>query len=165
MELARPVLTQGRKDLIERWLTQNKLSCSEQLGDLARQLDPRLALDIYTRANAKNKASKIQQNPKHGKFINSHLQVVALYAETGQFEPLVAYCKAQGFQPNWLQQLQAVIATNPTAATNFAKMLLLGEGGPLVDVNGVVDLFMQRQLVKETTSILLDVLAPNRPEE
>jgi clathrin heavy chain len=34
MELARPVLQQGRKHLLEKWMNEGKLGCSEQLGDL-----------------------------------------------------------------------------------------------------------------------------------
>ena len=39
LELARPVLVQGRKQLLEKWLKEDKLTCSEALGDLVRAHD------------------------------------------------------------------------------------------------------------------------------
>ncbi len=47
----------------------------------------------------------------------------------------------------------------------MASQLVNNEGGPLVDLNAVVDLLMSRNLVQETTSLLLDVLKGNKPEE
>lgn len=57
LELCRPVLQQGRKQLLEKWLKEDKLECSEELGDLVKQADPTLALSVYLRANVPNKAS------------------------------------------------------------------------------------------------------------
>lgn len=70
LELARPVLAQGRKQLLEKWLKENKLACSEELGDIVRSTDLTLALSVYLRANVPNK-------------------VVACFAETGQFAKIV----------------------------------------------------------------------------
>jgi clathrin heavy chain len=53
--LCRPVLAQGRKQLLEKWLKEDKLECSEELGDLVKQADPTLALSVYLRANVPNK--------------------------------------------------------------------------------------------------------------
>lgn len=55
LELCRPVLQQGRKQLLEKWLKEDKLECSEELGDLVKQADPTLALSVYLRANVPNK--------------------------------------------------------------------------------------------------------------
>ncbi|VDQ03073.1 unnamed protein product [Trichobilharzia regenti] len=38
LELCRPVLQQGRKQLLEKWLKEDKLECSEELGDLVKQV-------------------------------------------------------------------------------------------------------------------------------
>lgn len=55
LELCRPVLQQGRKQLLEKWLKEDKLECSEELGDLVKQADLTLALSVYLRANIPNK--------------------------------------------------------------------------------------------------------------
>jgi clathrin heavy chain len=55
LELARPVLAQGRKNLLEKWLKEDKLECSEELGDSIRPHDLNLALTVYLRANIPQK--------------------------------------------------------------------------------------------------------------
>jgi hypothetical protein len=64
LELSRPVLQQGKKQLMEKWLKEDKLECSEELGDLVKQIDPTLALSVYLRANVPNKVSLIS-NPSY----------------------------------------------------------------------------------------------------
>ena len=63
---SKPVLQQGRKQLLEKWPKEDKLECSEELGDLVKAADPTLALSVYLRANVPNK-------------------VIQCFAETGQF--------------------------------------------------------------------------------
>lgn len=58
LELSKPVLLQGRKQLLEKWLKEDKLECSEELGDLVKQADPTLALSVYLRANVPAKVSR-----------------------------------------------------------------------------------------------------------
>lgn len=55
LELIRPVLSQNRKHLLEKWLAEDKLECSEELGDLVRGYDLNLALSIYLKANVPSK--------------------------------------------------------------------------------------------------------------
>lgn len=149
LELCRPVLAQNRKQLIQEWLDNSKLDCSEELGDLVRQFDVPMALKIYYLAEAKAK-------------------VVALFAELGQFDKIAQYCAQVHYQADWTYLLQLVMGRNPAAAVPLAQMLLAPQpsGQPLADVNTIVDIFVQRQLIKEASSILFDVLkaAGDRPE-
>ena len=55
LELCRPVLAQGKKQLIEKWLKEDKLACSEELGELVKQVDPTLALSVFLRAGVPGK--------------------------------------------------------------------------------------------------------------
>lgn len=149
LELCRPVLAQNRKHLIQEWLDNNKLACSEELGDLVRQYDVPMALKIYYLAEAKAK-------------------VVALFAELGQFDKIAQYCAQVQYQADWTYLLQLVMQRNPAAAVPLAQMLLTPQpnGAPLADVNTIVDIFVQRGLVKEASAILFDVVkaAGDRPE-
>jgi len=61
LELARPVLAQNRKNLLEKWLKEEKLECSEELGDIIRPHDLNLALSVYLRANIPHKVRLILQ--------------------------------------------------------------------------------------------------------
>ncbi|KAJ6625007.1 clathrin heavy chain 1 [Mycena sp. CBHHK59/15] len=146
LELARPVLQQGRKQLLEKWLKENKLTCSEELGDIVRLHDMTLALSVYLRANVPNK-------------------VIACFAETGQTEKIVLYSKKVGYTPDYVALLQHVMRTNPDKGAEFAAQLVNDETGPLVDVERVVDIFMSQNMIQPATSFLLDALKENRPEQ
>jgi len=56
IELAKPVLQQGRPQLMEKWLKDDKLQCSEALGDLIMPSDVGMALSVYLRSECHAKA-------------------------------------------------------------------------------------------------------------
>lgn len=145
LELCRPVLQQGRKQLLEKWLKEDKLECSEELGDLVKQADLTLALSVYLRANVPNK-------------------VIQCFAETGQFQKIVLYAKKVGYTPDYVYLLRNVMRINPDQGLHFAQMLIQDEE-PLADINQIVDIFMEHNLVQQCTAFLLDALKNNRPAE
>ncbi|KAI9818123.1 MAG: hypothetical protein M1827_000748 [Pycnora praestabilis] len=146
LELVRPVLAQNRKHLLEKWLKENKLECSEELGDTVRAHDLNLALSIYLRANVPQK-------------------VVAAFAETGQFDKILPYSKQSGYQPDFTQLLQHIVRVNPEKGAEFATALANEEGGPLVDIDRVVDVFQSQNMIQQATAFLLDALKENKPEQ
>lgn len=146
LELCRPVLQQNRKQLLEKWLKDDKLECSEELGDLVKPTDPTLALSVYLRANVPNK-------------------VIMCFAETGQFQKIVLYAKKVGYTPDYVSLLRQIMRTNPDQGATFAQMLVTDGEEPLVDVNQIVDVFMEQNLVKQCTAFLLDALKHNRESE
>jgi clathrin heavy chain len=146
LELVRPVLAQNRKHLIEKWMKENKLDCSEEFGDIVRPHDVNLALSIYLRANVPHK-------------------VVAAFAETGQFEKILPYASQVGYQPDYVVLLQNIIRVNPEKGAEFATQLANNEGGSLVDIERVVDVFQSQGMVQPATAFLLDALKENRPDQ
>ncbi|BAT81103.1 Clathrin heavy chain 2 [Vigna angularis] len=145
LELSRLVVNQNKKNLLENWLAEDKLECSEELGDLVKTVDNDLALKIYIKARA---------TPK----------VVAAFAERREFDKILIYSKQVGYTPDYLFLLQTILRTDPQGAVNFALMMSQMEGGSPVDYNTITDLFLQRNLIREATAFLLDVLKPNLPE-
>lgn len=145
IELAQPVLAQNRKNLLEKWLRENKLDCSERLGDLVRPHDINMALAIYLKANVPHK-------------------VVAALAETGQTDKILAYATSAGYQPDYVQLLQHIVRTNPDKAVEFATNLVNFPSGPQVDIERVVDIFQSQGMIQQATAFLLDTLKENRPE-
>ncbi|XP_056637615.1 clathrin heavy chain [Diorhabda sublineata] len=145
LELCKPVLLQGRKQLLEKWLKEEKLECSEELGDLVKQADPTLALSVYLRANVPAK-------------------VIQSFAETGQFQKIVLYAKKVSYTPDYIFLLRQVMRTNPDQGAAFAGMLVADEE-PLADINQIVDIFMEQNMVQQCTAFLLDALKNNRPTE
>jgi clathrin heavy chain len=117
LELCRPVLQQQKKQLVEKWLKEEKLECSEELGDLVKQADAMLALSVYLRANVPNK-------------------VIQCFAETGQFAKIVLYAKKVGYTPDYIFLLRNVMRVNPEQGASFAQMLVQDEE-PLADINQV----------------------------
>ncbi|KAH8919125.1 clathrin heavy chain [Atractiella rhizophila] len=146
LELARPVLQQNRKQLLEKWLKEDKLDCSEELGDIVRQHDTTLALSVYLRANVPHK-------------------VVASFAETGQFNKIVVYAQRVGYTPDYPALLQHITRLNPEQGAEFAGQLVNNESGPLIQVEKVVDVFMSQNMIQQATSFLLDALKENRPDQ
>ncbi|XP_019869256.2 clathrin heavy chain [Aethina tumida] len=145
LELCKPVLLQGRKQLLEKWLKEEKLECSEELGDLVKQADPTLALAVYLRANVPAK-------------------VIQSFAETGQFQKIVLYAKKVSYTPDYIFLLRQVMRSNPDQGATFAAMLVADEE-PLADINQIVDIFMEQNMVQQCTAFLLDALKNNRPTE
>ncbi|XP_044261682.1 clathrin heavy chain [Tribolium madens] len=145
LELCKPVLLQGRKQLLEKWLKEDKLECSEELGDLVKQADSTLALSVYLRANVPAK-------------------VIQSFAETGQFQKIVLYAKKVNYTPDYIYLLRSVMRTNPDQGAAFASMLVADEE-PLADINQIVDIFMEQNMVQQCTAFLLDALKHNRPTE
>eukprot|EP00271_Cylindrocystis_brebissonii_P014176 TRINITY_DN35436_c0_g1_i1.p1 TRINITY_DN35436_c0_g1~~TRINITY_DN35436_c0_g1_i1.p1 ORF type:complete len:1694 (-),score=426.59 TRINITY_DN35436_c0_g1_i1:500-5581(-) len=145
LELSRLVVNQNKKNLLENWLGEDKLECSEELGDLVKTVDNELALKIYIKARS---------TPK----------VIALFAERNEFDKILIYSKQVGYTPDYLWLLQSMLRSNPQGAVSFALMMAQMEGGSPLDYNTITDLFLQRNMIREATSFLLDVLKPNLPE-
>ncbi|RUS20583.1 clathrin, heavy polypeptide, isoform CRA_b, partial [Endogone sp. FLAS-F59071] len=162
LELARPVLLQGRKQLLEKWLKEDKvingvidlgwgycpshLECSEELGDIVKQHDLTLALSVYLRANVPNK-------------------VIACFAETQQYSKIILYARKVGFTPDYASLLQNIMRTDPERGAEFAMLLANDDAGPLVDIDRIVDVFMAQNMIQPATSFLLDALKDNKPEQ
>ena len=146
LELGRLVLQQNRKHLIEKWLGENKLECSEELGDAAQPFDAALALRIYSAANVPHK-------------------VIPALAMTGQVEAILPFVKKTGYQPDFANLIRNIVAHNPEKGAEFAMALVNDENGPLVDVERVVDVFQSQNLYQQATAFLLDALKANQPEQ
>ena len=124
---------------------QDKLTPSEGLGDLLRAAgDADASLACYQRANVPGK-------------------VIEGLAAKGDFAALSAFSAAQGYKPDYLYLLQRMCMDNPEAAVGLAKAVAK-QPGPPIDLNTMADLFLQRNMVREATAYLLDVLQDNAPE-
>ncbi|CAM9096095.1 unnamed protein product [Lampetra planeri] len=134
LELCRPVLQQGRKQLLEKWAERGQ----EELGDLVKAVDPTLALSVYLRANVPNK-------------------VIQCFAETGQFPKIVLYAKKVGYTPDWIFLLRNVMRINPDQGLQFAQMLVQDEE-PLADITQIVDVFMEYNLISSAPHSFLMLL-------
>jgi len=145
IELCKPVIQQGKKQLLEKWLKEEKLEASEELGDLIKTIDSTLALSVYLRAVVP-------------------LKVVQCFVETGQYQKIILYAKKVNYTPDYIFLLRCIMRMNPDHGQQFAQ-LLVSEAEPLADLNQIVDVFMEYNLIQQCTSFLLDALKNNRESE
>lgn len=145
VELAKLVLAQNKKQLLDTWLSEDKLEASEELGDLISPTDSETALKIYVKARA---------NPK----------VTAAFAGRGEFDKMAQYCAAVGYKPDYMYMLQSLMMSNPPGAVQLAQQMSQMTPPP-VDMGNIADLFLQRNMIREATSILLDLLKEDDPEQ
>ena len=54
---------------------------------------------------------------------------------------------------------------NPEKGAEFANQLANEEGGSLVDIDRVVDVFLGQNMIQQATAFLLDALKDNRPDQ
>ncbi|KAM9913562.1 hypothetical protein OXX69_001487 [Metschnikowia pulcherrima] len=146
VELAKPVLQQDRKPLFEKWLKEDKLTASEELGDIVKSYnDPALALAVYVRANVAIKA-------------------VSCLAELGQFDKIVPFCQKVGYQPDYVNLIQNLVRVNPDKASEFATSLL-ASGDASLNVESTADLFFSQNYIQQGTAFLLDALKNDQPSD
>ncbi|CAK7913259.1 clathrin heavy chain [[Candida] anglica] len=146
IELAKPVLQQDRKPLFEKWLKDDKLTSSEELGDIVKSYnDPALALAVYIRANV-------------------NIKVVSCLAELGQFDKILPYCEKVGYQPDFTNLIQNLVRVNPDKASEFATSLLASDSSNL-NVEGIADLFFSQNYIQQGTAFLLDALKDDSPAD
>ncbi len=120
---------------------------------MIKPVSAKYALSVYLRADAPAK-------------------VLQCFAETGDFEKIVLYCKKVGYNPDYAAILRMVlfwcdmliiqvVAGAPDKAPAFAASLVK-EDPPLIDIARAADVFMEYNLVQQLTSFLLDALRDNK---
>jgi clathrin heavy chain len=151
IELAKPVIQQGRAALLEKWIAEDKLELCEELGDMLAIADPGMAFKVYQGAPL----GAVSPD----KLINSFLQ-------RGDYDAIISYAASVHYDVNYGYILQQLVRSNPSAAVDFAKKLACRENAPpLMDANTVLEIFMSVSLVREATAFLLEALKNNRKEE
>jgi clathrin heavy chain len=147
LELADPVIKNGKIQVLEKYMAENKLTLTEELGDLLMPINVDMALSIYLKANASDK-------------------VINCFMQKGEFDKIVTYAQQANYRVDYSFMLQQLVRTNPTGAVAFAKKLCTNESGQqLIDANTVTDVFLGMNLLREATEFLLDALKSNRKEE
>lgn len=147
VELAKPVLQQDRKQLFEKWLKEDKLECSEELGDIVKPFDIALALACYLKAEC-------------------HHKVVNCLAELQQFEKIIPYSEKVGYQPNFPLLISNLLRVSPDKASDLAMSLLQNQSKQNhIDIEKIADIFFNQNFIQQGTSFLLDALKNDTPDQ
>lgn len=150
IEIVKPLVMQGKKQLVENWFNEGKFTCSEELAEVVKQVDPNLSLKILLQSGTPG----------------AHSKVIEGMVSTGQFDKIFAYCQANAYKPDWVTLLRNVIVVNPEAAAGLAKIICNRQSNTyLIDVNTLIEIFVSRKRIQELTSFLVEYLKDNRPED
>lgn len=144
IELAKPVMQQGRPQLMERWLKDDKLTCSEELGDLILPADAGMALSVFLRCEC-------------------HAKAIQCFVQRGEYDKIVPYSSSVGYKMDYSAMLNQLLFSNPAGALDLAKGLVSAEGGPLIDIRATAEAFLASNRIQETTAFLLEALKDNDP--
>ena len=117
----------GKTPLLTKWITEDKLEPSAELGDLVSQLDVKIAVKIYKEAK-------------------EHDKVVQCLIQLGMIDRVMQYCQKMNHRADWIPILSNLVRRQPGGpeqATSMAIKLATNPGGAILDVGAAVDVFMQ----------------------
>lgn len=150
IEIAKPLVQQNKKEYIENWFKEGKFTCSEELAELIKQLDPQLSLKMLVESGSPS---------AHGKIVEGLVM-------TKQFDKVFPYCRQYSYTPDYLGILKNVVITNPESALGLAKLICNRQTSTyLVDVNSIFEIFAQRKKIQELTTFMVEYLKDNRAED
>lgn len=150
LEMTKPLVQQNRTDLLNKWFVENKFTCTEELSELVKAVDPNLSLKILMASGSA---------AAHGKIIEA-------FCSAGQFDKIFPYCQQQNYKPDWVALLKNIIAVNPAGAAGLCKVICnRNTGTVLIDINQVVEIFVSRQKIQDLTTFMVEYLNKNLPED
>lgn len=144
--LALHLIQTKKVSLLEKWIREEKLHCSETLGDHIRQTSPTIALAVYIKAAA-------------------HEKVLQCMVQTGQTSKVALYANKVGLKVTHRDLVDMAAKFSPQAAlaiaNNTANALVLSEAAnkgkvPLAQIESMVDMFLSKGMLKEATAYAMD---------
>lgn len=146
-ELARVVLPKGGIAYIKQQFEEDKITVTEEVGDLVATHDSELAMRMFF---------KIEAHPK----------VVNLLLSRNDAQKAVAYCKRVNFSPDWRVVMSNFVRASAQDAVQLAIMLHRDMGDkPVLDPNEVVDMFVTAHHIQQATEFLFEILKNRDTEE
>ena len=150
LEMAQPLVQQGRTDILNKMFNENKFTASEELSELVKNLDQRLSLQILMASGS----------------ASAHEKIIQAFAANGQFDKIIPYCNQNNYKPDWLNIIKNLVMVNAPAAANLCKVICnRANGNILVDINQVIDIFQSQKKIQELTSFMVEYLKGNLPED
>jgi len=154
LELAFIMSQSGKINSMEKWLKEDKLECSEELGDFFRPLNVQIALGVYIRAKA-------------------HTKAIACMIDTGQTKRIAEYAKRVGLDINHIDLVNQVSQYNSQAAlvlashAHAANALVIASDRrkeELKSVEQMLNMFLGKGMLNEAANYALDNLL-DTPED
>ena len=150
VEMATPLVNQGRTDLLNKWFQENKFTASEELSELVKNLDQKLSLQILMSSGS----------------ASAHDKIIQAFASNGQFDKIMPYCNQNNYKPDWINVIKGLVMTNASAAANLCKIVCnRANGNVMVDINQIIEVFQSQKKIQELTSFMVEYLKGNLPED
>eukprot|EP00172_Hildenbrandia_rubra_P003693 Plantae.Rhodophyta-Hildenbrandia_rubra.ctg6205.p1 GENE.Plantae.Rhodophyta-Hildenbrandia_rubra.ctg6205~~Plantae.Rhodophyta-Hildenbrandia_rubra.ctg6205.p1 ORF type:complete len:1699 (+),score=311.37 Plantae.Rhodophyta-Hildenbrandia_rubra.ctg6205:5143-10239(+) len=149
VELGMQLVAKGSVQMLEKWLAEDKIECSEALGDLVAGMNAKIGLALYIRGKCHNK-------------------VVQSLVRMGEANRVVKYVEKVGMKINKTELVQMAAMAGPQAALDMARALKDASGlegdetANGVDHNAMIEMFMNKGMLEEATSYSLDNLKADR---
>jgi len=150
VELSQQVMALGRVQMVDKWLANDKLECSEQLGDLLKNAgELTMAMTVYVKAG-------------------EHNAVLRALIENGQIAKVVPYAQRTGVTVNIAELVQLASShASPQAALELANALQASGlqtssaesaagARSMDDIAQMFDMFLQKGMLQEATAYVLD---------
>lgn len=144
----------GKIGLLEKWLKDGKVHCSEPVGDAVRQADATLGMAVYIKCGV-------------------HQKVLECMVQRGEVGKVALYAQKVGMKVSHRELVDLVARFDPHAAlevaNNSSNALVLvderREKQRVEDVGKMVDMFMKKGMLNEATSHAMDHLGDETDEE
>jgi clathrin heavy chain len=135
-EICNMVLQLNKPQMVTKWVDDNKLSLSEELGDQMAVYDVKTAEKIYAAVNS----------PK----------LIQMRVQSGQIDSVLSSARPEEL----IAQIKSMALTNPAAALNLARGAV--KSGK-VGYQPIAEIFLNCNLINELTSFSLEAM-PNTPD-
>ncbi|ONM20139.1 Clathrin heavy chain 2 [Zea mays] len=104
LELSRLVVNQNKKNLLENWLAEDKLECSEELGDLVKVRwieDPEIHFKYIEAAARTGQIKEVERVTRESNFYDAEkTKNFLMEAKLPDARPLINVCDRFGFVPD-----------------------------------------------------------------
>jgi len=151
LEMGVLVTQAGKGANLEKWLKEDKMECSEELGDLVAQTNLSVALGVYIKAKA-------------------HLKVITTLIQVGQTKRVHSYIQKVNLQIDQTELVQLATQVNPQAALELANffqqqaIVVAHQQQSTSQHYQMFDMFVNQGLLNEGTNYCLDNLTEDIPE-
>jgi len=163
VELVKLIIMKGNPQGIQAitgWIHPEntaKLQASEELGDVLKNANIKLALSIYLRANSHEKVV--------GCFTFMGAQSQADQEAAENFNNVLAYAARVNYTPDYASLISQMVRLNPPRAKDFAVMLMMHPDGAKLEVVPTMGIFLQMNDIKSATQVLYKYLAARGDRE
>ncbi|KAL0211921.1 hypothetical protein RCL1_005547 [Eukaryota sp. TZLM3-RCL] len=145
-ELVSLCVKQNKLQTIDKYLREDKITPTEELGDAISKVDSKLGLAFYLKSQA-------------------HEKVALAFVKLEMYDKLLQYSQRTGYVPDYPKFIAGLMVSDADKALSLANSCAASDPKPsYADLLKIVNLFIKQGLERQATDFLFEVLE-NTPEE